>query len=123
LANPQRGEVEVTLQGRPYKLRITHEGLAETEDKAGIGICGMAIRLESKSHGFRDVAAMVYGGLRGAGNFDFTFEQVRDQVLKEGVRNYHTAFCQLVMAAMRGIGTEEVLGKKKEEEVGGVQPT
>ncbi len=114
MANQHRGEVEIKLGGKAYTLRLNHEGISAAEDKAGLGVIGMSFRVFDRRHGFREIAALIYGGLIGAGNRDLTFEQVRDLIVAEGVMTYHVQALVLMKNALNGLGTEDEEGKKEE---------
>ncbi|WP_299838573.1 gene transfer agent family protein [uncultured Paracoccus sp.] len=68
MANPMRGEVEVTLDGQAHLARLTLGALAELE--AGLGADSMFAlveRFEQARFSCRDVLAVLVAGLRGAG--------------------------------------------------------
>ncbi|AUH63134.1 gene transfer agent family protein [Paracoccus zhejiangensis] len=68
MANPMRGEVEVTLDGEAHLARLTLGALAELE--AGLGADSMLAlveRFEQARFSSRDVLAVLVTGLRGGG--------------------------------------------------------
>lgn len=68
MANPMRGEVEITLDGTPHVARLTLGALAELEAELGTGsLIEMAGRFEQGRFSAGDVIAVVVAGLRGNG--------------------------------------------------------
>ena len=66
--NPWAGEVEVFLDGKPHKARLTLAALAELEAEIGAeSLVDLAARFESGAVRGRDVLAVLLAGLRGAG--------------------------------------------------------
>ncbi len=68
MANPYRGEVELVLDGRAQKLRLTLGALAELEEALEAGsVLELVERFESGAFATRDMLALLYAGLRGGG--------------------------------------------------------
>ncbi|MDO5604285.1 MAG: gene transfer agent family protein [Paracoccus sp. (in: a-proteobacteria)] len=68
MANPLRGEVEVTLDGVAHVARLTLGALAELEAELATGsLMDMAARFEEGRFSAADVLAVVHAGLRGGG--------------------------------------------------------
>ena len=66
--NPHRGEVAVTLDGRPYAARLTLGALAALEADLGAeSLVAVIERFESGRFSSRDIMAVLVAGLRGAG--------------------------------------------------------
>ncbi|TVQ55950.1 MAG: gene transfer agent family protein [Rhodobacteraceae bacterium] len=69
MANRHAGEVSVTLDGAPRRLRLTLGALAELEEALGAeGLVDFAARIERGGLTTRDVIAVLQAGLRGAGD-------------------------------------------------------
>jgi hypothetical protein len=80
-----RCDMRITLLGRSYMLRPTFEGIAETEQRACIGISGLAVRLSLGTAGLVDVASIIYGGMIGYyGKPPLTFEELGDAIIEHG---------------------------------------
>ena len=68
MANPHRGEVEVTVDGARHVARLTLGALAELEEELGEGtLVALVERLEGGRVSSRDVMALIVAGLRGGG--------------------------------------------------------
>ena len=68
MVNPHRGDVAVTLNGRPQTARLTLGALAELEAALGAdSLLGVIERFESGRFASRDVRAVLVAGLRGGG--------------------------------------------------------
>ena len=68
MANPHRGEVAVTLDGRAHVARLTLGALAALETDLGAdSLLGVIERFESGRFASRDVMAVLVAGLRGGG--------------------------------------------------------
>jgi hypothetical protein len=69
MANPHRGEIEASLDGRPYTLCLTLGALAELEHAFGHeDMLALAERFQSGRLSARDAARIIGAGLRGAGH-------------------------------------------------------
>lgn len=68
MANPQRGEVAITIDGREHVLRLTLGTLAELEERlAAKSLLGLAERFESGSVPTSELIALLAAGIRGGG--------------------------------------------------------
>lgn len=68
MGNPWRGEVEVTVDGRTWRARLTLGALAELEAALDVGsLIALAERFEEGRYSARDVLAVLVAGLRAAG--------------------------------------------------------
>ena len=68
MANPLRGEVEITLDGRPHVARLTLHALAELEEALEArSLVALVERFETGAFSSRDVLAVIVAGLRGGG--------------------------------------------------------
>lgn len=68
MANPWRGEVELTINGKALVMRLTLGALAELEAALGEEtLVGLIARYEEGRHSTRDVIALIVAGLRGGG--------------------------------------------------------
>ncbi|SDE67761.1 Phage tail tube protein, GTA-gp10 [Paracoccus isoporae] len=68
MANPMRGEVEVTLDGVAHPARLTLGALAELEaELQAASLIALAERFEAGRFSAADVLAVLVAGLRGAG--------------------------------------------------------
>ncbi|APX21414.1 MAG: gene transfer agent family protein [Rhodobacteraceae bacterium] len=67
-ANPWRGEVALTIDGQPQRMRLTLGALAELEaELEGGTLVDLVRRFEGGSCSTRDVLALIVAGLRGGG--------------------------------------------------------
>ena len=68
MANPERGEVELVVDGQPRRMRLTLGALAELEGRLETGsLVALAERFESGRMSARELTALLGAGLRGAG--------------------------------------------------------
>ncbi len=68
MANPWAGEVELTLDGEPHKLKLTLGALAELEAAMQAdSLIELVSRFEEERFSSRDVVALIVAGLRGGG--------------------------------------------------------
>lgn len=68
MANPLAGEVALTIDGAPHRLKLTLGALAELEStlESG-GLVDLVARFEGQAFSSRDVLALLLAGLRGGG--------------------------------------------------------
>lgn len=66
--NPHRGDVALTLDGTPHRLRLTLGALAELETALPDGsVIALVERFEQGRFSTRDLLALLVAGLRGGG--------------------------------------------------------
>lgn len=116
MANKFRGEVEVELGGKKLLLRPDFTGLVEAEELSGKGLNEMAGDFARGKMGIKTAAALVYGGLVGAGNGDYTFKQIGEMIQKHGLQRFTVELGRILFAAMNIESKDE-----KKEDQGGKQ--
>lgn len=68
MVNPERGEVELVVDGRPCAMRLTLGALAELESTLEIGsLIALAEKFEGGQTSARELLALLGAGLRGGG--------------------------------------------------------
>lgn len=68
MANPWRGDVELIIDGMPYKMKLTLGALAELEASLKCGsLIDLVARFEEGRFTTRDILALLLAGLRGGG--------------------------------------------------------
>ncbi|SIS49762.1 gene transfer agent family protein [Phaeovulum vinaykumarii] len=68
MANPWTGEVEVVVEGRAWRAKLTLGALAELEESLGApSLVALVERFEEGRFSTRDVLAVLLAGLRAAG--------------------------------------------------------
>jgi hypothetical protein len=68
MANPWRGEVEISVDGTPRVMRLTLGALAELEARLEAGsLMELIARFETGAFRVRDLIALIVAGLNGGG--------------------------------------------------------
>ncbi|MGZ3216810.1 gene transfer agent family protein [Paracoccus sp. T5] len=102
MVNPMRGEVELVLDGRPHRARLTLGALAELETELDeAGLTGLARRLEEGRFSSRDILSVLVAGLRGAGWSGSTADLMSVQI-EGGPLEAARAAARLLTLAFRG---------------------
>ena len=97
-ANARRGEVTITLDGRPHTLRLTLQGLAELESAFQLrDLAALGERFGSGRLASSDVIAILGAGLRGGG-LDLPDTEVARLPFDDGPAGAVTAAMQLLVA-------------------------
>ena len=97
--NPYRGELEATLGGQPYRLRLTLGALAELETALGAeSLPALLERFEQGRFSARDIIAVITAGLHGAGHTDITQQQVAHMSHADGVHGMVQLVAKLLAA-------------------------
>ena len=97
--NPHKGEIEATLGGRRYTLRLTLGALAELEAALNAdSLPELLGRFEQGRFSARDLIALIHAGLRGAGH-DISREQVARFAHEQGVQGFVEVSARLLAAA------------------------
>lgn len=110
MANRQRGEVELGIDGTQYVLKMDMQAMAEAETKSGLGLFGMALRVDEGKYGVREAAALVHAGFLGAKRAGmsqrcFSYEECLEAMGRLGFVHFHSPAVQLLKFAMKGTGT------------------
>lgn len=68
MANPQRGEVAIRIDGREHVMRLTLGALAELEDRLKVtSLLGLAEKFETGGVATAELIALLAAGIRGGG--------------------------------------------------------
>lgn len=86
MANRHRGEVTVELDGERYTMRPSFEALAEIEDRTGIGLLGLLMRIRDTKT--TDIASVIYAGIAVGHGTKIEEARVRDAIVDKGVAHY-----------------------------------
>lgn len=113
MANKERAETEISLAGKKYKLRPTFEALCEIEDKAGVGIPGLVLQFRDKKVGYKQISAIIFGGLFGAGNSSLSFEEIGKLVMDEGINKFVLPCGLFIVGAMNPPVDESAPGNEE----------
>lgn len=105
VANPHRGEVELSLGGRRFVMRPSFAAIAEIETRSGQGLVGLARRLTAGDIRVSDFATVITAGLKAAGE-PARYEKVGEMVLDEGVGTLAPAVGEFLRQAIAGGRTE-----------------
>lgn len=84
MANKIVGEFVIELAGVKHTLRPSFLCLEAIEQHCGDSIMAMSSRIIDFKMKVRDVVAIIYGGLIGAGDKTYSFEELADLVSSEG---------------------------------------
>ena len=105
MANPHRGEVEITLAGKTYTMRPTFEALCEIEDRTGVGLAVQLRRFAEGTFGVRDVAAILSAGIRASDKAAPGIDEIGQIIVEEGIAPFAEAigvFLAGTVGAVRG---------------------
>ncbi len=98
MANPRRGEIEATFDGKPYTLCLTLGALAELETVFGDGdMLALAERFSTGRLKAGDALKLIGAGLRGGGN-DVTDGMVAALPVDGGAAGYVAIVARLLEA-------------------------
>ena len=84
MANPMKGEVEVTLGDNTYKTRLTVDSLIKIEEETGKGIVILAQRMAEADIKLSDISTILRYALRGGGN-DFDNKKIYQIISEVGI--------------------------------------
>jgi len=98
MVNRHRGEIEVSLDGRTWKLCLTLGALAELESSLGTdGLSGLAQHLTSGRLTAGEMLKIIGAGLRGAGH-TLTDDEIKEMQAEAGAVGYVQIVSQLLNA-------------------------
>lgn len=80
-----RRELEVSICGKALLLKGSFRGLSAMEGAAGKMVSEITNDLASGKFPVEAIPAIVFGGLVGAGNKDFTLDQVKELCFEHGL--------------------------------------
>jgi hypothetical protein len=122
MANKERGEVEVSLNGSTYIMRPTHNVITEIESRLGIGIFRVASRLRMADYWFTDISVIICEGIKG-GVLDpkeaLSQDDVSRMIAEKGLDDYIQPTIQLISQM---ITSKDSGGKKKTRATLGDKP-
>lgn len=95
--------IDVWLAGRGYSMRPTFGALERIEAHLGVGVGLLHYRIGSNQHGVRELARIVYEGVRAdLGNEAPRFEEIGPMVAQEGINRVTPAALEFLSAAVLG---------------------
>jgi hypothetical protein len=112
MANKARGEMDLILGGERYTMRPSFEAIAEIEDLTGKGLLALAIKLGEGNGTTKEMAAVIYSGLKGAGS-KLSFEEVGEKVIRAGITKLSAPMGEFLRLALQGSDEEESDSEKK----------
>ena len=114
MANPLKGEVEVTIGSETYKCRLTIDALVRIEDELDKGILELATAISEAKVRIRTLIVVLRHALRGGGN-DFDDKKVGSIISSAGIVVASTEVAKLLVATLTDNDSEEEVDKKKVE--------
>ena len=114
MANPLKGEVEVTIGSETYKCRLTIDALVRIEDELDKGILELATAISEAKVRIRTLVVVLRHALRGGGN-DFDDKKVGSIISSAGIVVASTEVAKLLAATLTDNDSEEEVDKKKVE--------
>jgi hypothetical protein len=84
MANPMKGEVEVTLGDDTYNCRLNIDSLVKIESEIGVGIIQLAQKMSQADIRITELATVLRYALRGGGN-DFDNKKVFKLIEANGI--------------------------------------
>lgn len=112
MANELRGEREIRMCGESYCLVPDFESLHEVEKLAGCSLTMLAMKFARSDVRITEVAALIYGGIKGSGEKKLTFAEVGKLVQRHGLVRLIPAAGEFLTAAISGDGDPET-GEEK----------
>lgn len=98
MANAKRGEIQVTLDGKPFTLCLTLGALAELESGFGANdLVALGERFEAQRLSARDILRIIGCGLRGGGHA-LSDEEVAQFKVSGGLAGYVQIAADLLAA-------------------------
>ncbi len=119
MTNLHRGEVDITLDGKTYIARPTHEAVAHIESHLQAGIIGLANSFFSSTQGIKQVAAVLYYCImayqkdQGDKEMPFSFEKCEKLIYEKGVIKAAGPAVELVSTMVSGETTKESASKNE----------
>ena len=95
MTNPLKGEIEVELNNKTYKTRLTVDSIMQIEDELDIGIIKLATKMAEGDIRVSHIVAVLHPALRGGGN-DVDRKDVVKLVSDTGVVKSTTAVATLL---------------------------
>ncbi len=106
MANPQRGEIEVNIAGKPYTLCLTLGALAELEHAfASESLIQVIERFQTGNVRAGDLIKILKAGLKGGGH-DISEEDVAHMKFEGGLEATIAIVAQLLNATF-AVGNEQ----------------
>lgn len=106
MANANRGEVEITLAGDSYTLRPSFQALCEIEEATGMGIAALLRRYGDGAFGVRDVAAVLWAGIRATDRQAPRMNEIGEIIVEEGLAAFVEPVGRFLARAVSGGGRE-----------------
>jgi len=112
MANPLKGQVDVELNGKSYKARLTVDSIIDIEDSLNIGLLKLAQNMAGGDVRISQVVGVLLPALRGGGN-DLQDKQVRILVQNAGLVQSTKVVADLIAQSLLASGDPD---EKKSEQ-------
>jgi hypothetical protein len=114
--NKHAGEVPVTIAGKAMVLRPNFQAQCEAEALCGFGVVTLLNRFMQKQFGIREVAAVIYAGLKHGSEQgkNITYEAVGEKIALAGITSVTGAYGRFLENAVAG-GQELKQGEAEAE--------
>ncbi len=84
MANLQRGEIPIKLDGVEYTLRPTFNAICEIESRTGLGIAQLILKAESGNTTLKDVVYIIWAGIKAHDKrLQLSFDETLDLIQEE----------------------------------------
>tara|TARA_R100000773_G_scaffold10229_2_gene9479 strand:+ start:2026 stop:2376 length:351 start_codon:yes stop_codon:yes gene_type:complete len=95
MANPQKGEIDLDFAGKTYTCRLTIDSIIRIEDELSKSIIELALDISNVKGKLKDLATVLYYGLRNGGN-DVDKKEVHRLIEETGLVKVSTNVANLL---------------------------
>ncbi len=95
------GDVEITLAGKAFVLRATPAAVLEIEERTGVGLTAIALRIGRGEISLKDLTAVVTAGLKAAGE-PASHDKVCRMIFETGMMELTEPVGAFLLAAVTG---------------------
>ena len=119
MANPHRGEVEITLAGKTWTMRPTFQALCEIEDKTGAELTTLARQIWDGEGSVKATAIIVSEGIRACHANGPDLNAVGEAIVSEGLNSVLEPVVLYLVAAITGSTPDLDAARKSDGKAGG----
>ena len=107
MANRQRGEIPIKLNGQEYSLRPTFQAMCNIADRTGAhSLILLSRRMLDGDIRFLDLAIIIQEGIKASGK-DLDLDIIGEAIVEEGLVEFSKPIMEFIRIAVEGVNKQK----------------
>lgn len=107
MANLQRGEIPIKLNGQEYSLRPTFQAMCNISERTGAhSLILLSRRMIDGDIRFQDLAIIIQEGVKASGK-ELEMDMIGEAIVKEGLVEFSKPIMEFIRVAVEGVNKQK----------------